>query len=56
MFLQRLFSTGYMVPPGRICGELPSSRQAYRSAIAIAWPSAIESFLVALPPSPDTWC
>jgi len=54
MFMRRLFSTAHMVPQSRICGELPSSRQAYRNALAIAWPSALEAFLVALIAAVDT--
>ena len=54
MFLKRLFSTAYMVPKNRICGELPPSSSAYQSALSIAWPSALESFLVALIAAIDT--
>ncbi len=54
MFLQRFFSTGYMVPSNRICGELPSSRMAYFDTLGVAWPSALEAFLVALIASVDT--
>ncbi len=43
-----------MVPADRICGELPTTKQAYRNNIAIAWPSALEYFLVALISAVDT--
>ena len=54
MFMRRFFSTAHMVPQSSICGELPSYRQAYRNALAIAWPSALEAFLVALIAAVDT--
>lgn len=52
--LRRLFSTRRMVPADRVCGELPSSRLAYRDTLHVAWPSALESFLVALIGCVDT--
>jgi len=52
--LRRLFAAEYMVPADRVCGELPSTRQAYRDNLAVAWPSALEAFLVALIASVDT--
>lgn len=43
-----------MVAPSLIRGELPSAKEAYGRCLSIAWPSAIESVLVALVSSVDT--
>ena len=43
-----------MVAPSLIRGELPSAKGAYGKCLSIAWPSAIESVLVALVSSVDT--
>lgn len=54
MVLKQFFSARAMIPQHRICGEIPSSSTAYRTAFAMAWPSAMESFLVALVGVVDT--
>ena len=52
--LKKLFSPKEMVAPSLIRGELPSAKQAYGRCLSIAWPSAVESVLVALVSSVDT--
>lgn len=54
MFVTRFFSAYGLVPQKYICGEMPLSHLAYRGTMAIAWPSAIEAFLVALIAAIDT--
>lgn len=54
MFLTRFFSAQNIVPQRYICGEMPLSRLAYRGTLSIAWPSALEAFLVALIAAVDT--
>ncbi len=51
---RRLFAVENMIPAQRVCGELPSTKQAYRTNLAVAWPSALEFFLVALISAIDT--
>ncbi len=52
--LQKIFSPKEMVAPSLIRGELPSAKEAYGRCLSIAWPSAVESVLVALVSSVDT--
>lgn len=52
--IDRLFTPKNMVAPSLVKGELPSAKQAYGKCLSIAWPSAIESVLVALVSSVDT--
>lgn len=54
MQLANLFSVKSMLKKEQIIGELPPSREAYRNFIKIAWPSALEAFLVAMIGSVDT--
>jgi putative MATE family efflux protein len=42
-----------MVKPENIVGEIPSDQEIYKTAMAIAWPSALESVLVQLISSAD---
>ncbi len=44
----RLFSVRHFLRGQSPQGELPPSRQLYRTALQMAWPSILESFLVAL--------
>ncbi|NLB62439.1 MAG: MATE family efflux transporter [Clostridiales bacterium] len=48
MFLRNLFLPEYMVKPSMRLGEIPSFKQAYKTSLSMAWPSAIEALLVAL--------
>lgn len=50
----RLFSLKGMLKPGQIIGELPTTGFAYKRALKIAWPSALEAVLVSLIGSIDT--
>ena len=52
--IDKLFSPKKMVAPSLVKGELPYAKQAYGTCLSIAWPSAIESVLVALVSSVDT--
>lgn len=54
MQLAKLFSVSGMLKKGQIIGELPTSSQAYKNFIKIAWPSALEAFLVSVIGSVDT--
>ena len=46
--LERLFSVRRFLRGAEPLGEIPPSQQCYRTAIQMAWPSILESFLVAL--------
>lgn len=37
-----------MVKPSQICGEIPDNKSIYKRTYQIAWPSAVESVLIAL--------
>ena len=37
-----------MIKPSQICGEIPSNKAIYKRTYQIAWPSAVESVLIAL--------
>ena len=52
--LKRLFWPEYMVKKHHVQGGLPSAREAYGTCLKMAWPSALESVLVALVSSVDT--
>ena len=52
--LKRLFSTTYMIKPAERVGSLPSSGEAYRKTLHLAWPSVTESVLVCLTGAVDT--
>lgn len=54
MHLTKFFSVNSMLKKEQIAGELPSSSEAYKNFIKIAWPSALESFLVGAIGSVDT--
>ncbi len=52
--VKRLFAPSDFIRPSLIQGELPPTREAYTTAINLAWPSALEAVLVALIASVDT--
>lgn len=52
--IKRFFEPRYMVKENLICGELPTACEAYGTALQLAWPSALESVLIALIASIDT--
>jgi len=52
--LRRLFSCQYMLKKQDVQGELPTTKAAYRTVLAVAWPSIVESLLVSLMTSVDT--
>jgi len=54
MQLAHFFSVNSMLKKDQILGKLPSSSEAYKNFIKIAWPSALEAFLVAALGSVDT--
>ncbi len=45
---KRLFSVKHFLHGQEVLGEIPPSRQCYLTTIHMAWPSILESFLVAL--------
>lgn len=54
MHLENLLSVNKMLKKNQIIGEIPSSKEAYSNFYKIAWPSAIEAFLVGAIGSVDT--
>ncbi|HBB28859.1 MAG TPA: MATE family efflux transporter [Clostridiales bacterium] len=50
---KRLYSVSSMIKKQDIIGEVPDTRQVYKNAIDMAWPSAIEAVLVGLVSSID---
>lgn len=54
MSLGNILSVKSMLKKEQIIGEIPSSRDAYRNFFKIAWPSAVEAFLVGAIGSVDT--
>ncbi len=53
-FLEKIFSTEYMVKPQGRLGALPSNRDAYSAFVKLAWPAMIESLFVAMAGFIDT--
>lgn len=51
---RKLFDCQYMIKKEEIQGPLPSSKEAYHIVLAMAWPSVMEAFLIALMASIDT--
>lgn len=51
--IERVFSNKYMVKPENVVGEIPSDREVYKTAVEVAWPSALEAVLVQLISSAD---
>ncbi len=51
--IERVYSNKYMVRENQIVGDIPSDREVYKTAIEVAWPSAIEAVLVQLISSAD---
>lgn len=49
------FTVRGMLNPGLVTGELPPTKDVYRNFINVAWPSAVESLLVALIGFVDTF-
>lgn len=50
---KRLYSVSSMIKKQDIIGEVPDTRQVYKNALDMAWPSAIEAVLVGLVSSID---
>lgn len=53
-FLDKIFSTEYMVKQDARQGEIPTNREAYSAFVKLAWPAMIESLFVALAGFIDT--
>ncbi len=51
--IERVYSNKYMVKAEDIAGDIPSDREIYKTAIEVAWPSALEAVLVQLISSAD---
>ncbi|MDF2950167.1 MAG: family efflux transporter, partial [Sedimentibacter sp.] len=51
--IERIYSNKHMISNVDIVGEIPSDREVYKSAIGVAWPSALEAVLVQLISSAD---
>lgn len=48
MGVLRVFDTSAMLPKEKILGEIPSMKRAYQTYMDLAWPAAMEGFLVSL--------
>ncbi len=53
-WIKRIFSCEGMMRKHALSGPLPTDREAYRTTLRIAWPSIVESVLVALISAVDT--
>lgn len=51
--LERFFSTEYMIKHEQRMGDIPTSKEVYKTAVEMAWPSALEAVLVQLIASVD---
>lgn len=51
--IERIYSNKHMLNEEDIIGEIPSDKEVYKSAIEVAWPSALEAVLVQLISSAD---
>ncbi len=47
-YILKLFKWQNMINPSEIKGDIPSNRKIYKKTFDIAWPSALESVLIAL--------
>jgi putative MATE family efflux protein len=52
--VNHLFSINGMIKPNQIQGNLPQTKEIYKTFLKVAWPSAIEALLVALIGTIDT--
>lgn len=52
--IQKIYSVSNMVKDKDLIGEIPSTKQVYKNALDVAWPSATESVLVGLVGAIDT--
>lgn len=52
-FIDKVYSNKYMVETENIVGDIPSDKEVYKTAIEVAWPSALEAILVQLISSAD---
>ncbi|QSX05218.1 MATE family efflux transporter [Sedimentibacter sp. zth1] len=52
--LRRIYSVSFMLKKKSSIGEIPSTNDVYKTAIDMAWPSAMEAVLVSLVTSIDT--
>lgn len=50
---QKFFLSEYMIKPEQKLGDIPTSKEVYKTAVSIAWPSALEAVLVQLIASVD---
>lgn len=50
---QKFFLIEYMIKPEQKLGDIPTSKEVYKTAVEIAWPSALEAVLVQLIASVD---
>lgn len=53
-FLKKFYSVKNMVKEKDVIGEIPSTKQVYKKAFDVAWPSATESVLIGLVGAIDT--
>lgn len=53
-FLKNFYSVKNMVKEKDVIGEIPSTKQVYKNAFDVAWPSATESVLIGLVGAIDT--
>jgi putative MATE family efflux protein len=50
----RIFSCSHMLKPKDILGDIPTTKEGYRTTFLISWPSIVEAVLVSLMASVDT--
>ena len=53
-FFKRIFDPQFLVSSEHVKGPLPGMGEVYRNCLSLAWPSALESVLIALVSSVDT--
>lgn len=51
--LERIYSNKHMIKPEDVIGDIPTDKEVYKTAIDVAWPSALEAVLVQLISSAD---
>ena len=51
--LKKLFWVEYMLNPEQILGDIPTTKEVYKTSFNISWPCALETVLVSLVGSID---
>lgn len=53
-FVERIFSINKIVNNSEVIGEIPKTKKLLKKAVKVAWPSTVESFLMAMVAFVDT--